>query len=214
MKFILNTFLILYGLLFMIIPVQSTLAQISVRGTVYDSETGEPLESVTVVVEGTLTGTSTSSDGTFELSVPSEDTYLIVSFIGFVTERLSIANDGMDLIVQLVPSVADIEGLVVVGARRLPRLVTDSSVPIDVISPRDLTSTASTDIDDILRSQVLSYNVQRHEIDGSTTFVRPPTLRGLSPDNTILLVNGKRRHRTGSIALFGSALILGSQGQT
>ncbi|MCY4001391.1 MAG: TonB-dependent receptor [Bacteroidetes bacterium] len=212
MKFFSNYFFVLSCVLFIFIPIQSTLAQLSVTGTVYDSETNEPLESVTIVVEGTLTGTSTSADGTFELSVPSEDAVLIVSFIGFVTQRLSVATDGTDLNIQLVPSIEDIEGLVVVGTRRLPRLVTDSSVPIDVISPRDLASTASTDIDDILRSQVPSYNVQRHEIDGSTTFVRPPTLRGLSPDNTLLLVNGKRRHRTGSIALFGSALILGSQG--
>jgi len=201
MKFFSNYFFVLSCVLFIFIPIQSTLAQLSVTGTVYDSETNEPLESVTIVVEGTLTGTSTSADGTFELSVPSEDAVLIVSFIGFVTQRLSVATDGADLNIQLVPSIEDIEGLVVVGTRRLPRLVTDSSVPIDVISPRDLASTASTDIDDILRSQVPSYNVQRHEIDGSTTFVRPPTLRGLSPDNTLLLVNGKRRHRTGSIAL-------------
>ncbi len=183
-----------------------TSAQISVTGTVIDEETAEPLESVTVIVAGTLNGTSTSADGHFELDVASEDIILTFSYIGYVTQSVPLPDIGTDLIVRLALSIEDIDGLVVVGTRRLPRLVTDSSVPIDVISPRDLNS---IDIDDILRSQIPSYNVQRHEIDGSTTFVRPPTLRGLSPDNTILLVNGKRRHRTGSIALFGSALILG-----
>ena len=130
------------------------------------------------------------------LNFGSEDDILVFSFVGYVTQRLSPPMDGEELNVTLVPTIEAIEGLVVVGTRRLPRLVTDSAVPIDVISPQDLRSTASTDIDDILRSQIPSYNVQRHEIDGSTTFVRPPTLRGLSPDNTILLVNGKRRHRT------------------
>lgn len=187
-------------------------AQITVRGVVNDEETGDPMEFVTVVIEGTDIGTTTSPEGVFELNLRSADDVLVFSFIGYVTQRLLPPADGTPMNVELAPSIEDIEGLVVVGTRRLPRLVTDSSVPIDVISPRDLESTASTDIDDILRSQIPSYNVQRHEIDGSTTFVRPPTLRGLSPDNTILLVNGKRRHRTGSIALFGSALILGSQG--
>ncbi|MCY4204864.1 MAG: TonB-dependent receptor [Bacteroidetes bacterium] len=187
-------------------------AQVAVRGTVTDAETGDPLQSVTVLIEGTTIGTSTASDGTFELTVRSADDILVFSFIGYVTQRLAPVEGNDQFNVALVPSIAVLEGLAVVGSRRLPRLVTDSVVPIDVISPRDLQSTASTDIDDILRSQIPSYNVQRHEIDGSTTFVRPPTLRGLSPDNTILLVNGKRRHRTGSIALFGSALILGSQG--
>lgn len=187
-------------------------AQVAVRGTVSDERTGEPMELVTVVIEGTSIGTTTSPEGTFELELRGADDILVFSFIGYVTQRITPPMDGTELNVLLVPSIEDIEGLVVVGTRRLPRLVTDSAVPIDVISPRDLQSTASTDIDDILRSQIPSYNVQRHEIDGSTTFVRPPTLRGLSPDNTILLVNGKRRHRSGSVSLFGSALILGSQG--
>lgn len=190
----------------------AALAQMIVRGTVSDEETGNPMEFVTVRVEGSSTGTTTSSDGTYELELSSGDDILVFSFIGYVTQRLSPPATGENLNVALAPSVEDLEGLVVVGTRRLPRLVTDSAVPIDVIAPQDLQSTASTDIDDVLRTQIPSYNVQRHEIDGSTTFVRPPTLRGLSPDNTILLVNGKRRHRTGSIALFGSALILGSQG--
>ncbi|MXZ59057.1 MAG: TonB-dependent receptor [Rhodothermaceae bacterium] len=187
-------------------------AQVTVRGTVSDERTGEPMELVTVVIEGTSIGTTTSPEGTFELELRGTGDILVFSFIGYVTQRITPPMDGTELNVVLAPSIEDIEGLVVVGTRRLPRLVTDSAVPIDVISPRDLQSTASTDIDDILRSQIPSYNVQRHEIDGSTTFVRPPTLRGLSPDNTILLVNGKRRHRSGSVALFGSALILGSQG--
>ncbi len=185
---------------------------ITVQGTVTDAETGAPLEFVTVIIEGTHIGTTTSMDGTFELNLRSANDALVFSFVGYMTQRHLPPADGAALNVQLVPSIEDIEGMVVIGTRRLPRLVTDSAVPIDVISPRDLQSTASTDIDDILRSQIPSYNVQRHEIDGSTTFVRPPTLRGLSPDNTLLLVNGKRRHRSASLSLFGSALILGSQG--
>ncbi len=204
---------IIYSIVSLIILFASDVgAQVTVRGTVSDERTGEPIELVTVVIEGTTIGTTTSPEGTFELELRGTDDILVFSFIGYVTQRITPPMDGTELNVLLASSIEDIEGLVVVGTRRLPRLVTDSAVPIDVISPRDLQSAASTDIDDILRSQIPSYNVQRHEIDGSTTFVRPPTLRGLSPDNTILLVNGKRRHRSGSLSLFGSALILGSQG--
>jgi len=193
-------------------PASNATAQVAVHGTVTDAETGEPLEAVTVIIDGTTIGTSTTSDGMFDLTAQSTDDVLVFSFIGYIVHRETPITPSVHLNITLIPSIEGIENLVVVGTRRLPRLVTDSAVPIDVISPRDLRSTASTDINDILRSQIPSYNIQRHEIDGSTTFVRPPTLRGLSPDNTILLVNGKRRHRTGSIALFGSALILGSQG--
>ena len=191
------------------IPAQ---AQVTVSGTVTDFDTGTPMEFVTVVVEGTYNGTTTSGDGTYELELRSRDDVLLFSFVGYISQRLQLRQDQAVLNVELKSTVAGLDDVVVIGTRRLPRLVTDSAVPIDVIGPRDLASSASLDIDDVLRSQIPSYNVQRHEIDGSTTFVRPPTLRGLSPDNTIVLVNGKRRHRSGSLALFGSALILGAQG--
>ncbi len=187
-------------------------AQVLVTGTVTSAATGEALPGVTVVVEGTLIGTATNEEGAFSIELPSLETPLVFSFVGFRAQRLTVSADAISLQVRLQPSVLGLEEVVVIGSRRPPRTVTDSAVPLEVLGPRELESASSIDMDDILRSQVPSYNVQRHEIDGSTTFVRPPTLRGLSPDNTILLVNGKRRHRTGSIALFGSSLILGAQG--
>ncbi len=105
-----------------------------------------------------------------------------------------------------------IEAIVVVGSRRAPRSVLASPAPIDVLGSEDLRAQAGTDMDDILRTLSPSYNVQRHGIDDEATLVRPATLRGLPPDNTLLLVNGKRRHRSGVIALLGTSLNTGSQG--
>ena len=68
------------------------------------------------------------------------------------------------------------------------------------------------DIDDMLRNTLPSYNVQRHAIDDAATLVRPATMRGLPPDNNLVLVNGKRRHRSGVIAELGGSLASGSQG--
>ncbi len=191
----------------------SAFAQVTVEGTVTHAGTGEPLEYVTVLIQGTFTGTATAEDGTYQIMLGAGNDVIEFSFVGFSTQRIQVPPGQTTLDVQLVETISGLEDVVVVGTRRLPRLVTDSAVPVDVIGPRDLEYSASADLDDVLRSTLPSYNVQRSEIDGSTTFVRPPTIRGLSPDNTILLVNGKRRHRTASIALFGSALILGAQGQ-
>ena len=105
-----------------------------------------------------------------------------------------------------------LEELVVVGTRHAPRSVEESAAPIDVLSPADLRGQASVTLDDILRTLVPSFNVQRHGIDDEATLVRPVTLRGLPPDNLLVLVNGKRRHRSGVIALLGSSLNTGSQG--
>ena len=105
-----------------------------------------------------------------------------------------------------------LEELVVVGTRHAPRSVEESAAPVDVLSADDLRTQAAVTLDDILRNLVPSYNIQRHGIDDEATLVRPATLRGLPPDNLLVLVNGKRRHRSGVIALLGSSLNTGSQG--
>ena len=102
--------------------------------------------------------------------------------------------------------------IVVVGSRRAPRSVLESAAPVDVFGSDELRIQAPIDMNDILRTLSPSFNVQRHSIDDEATLVRPFTLRGLPPDSTLVLVNGKRRHRSGVIALLGSSLTTGSQG--
>ncbi|MCP4509118.1 MAG: TonB-dependent receptor plug domain-containing protein, partial [Fuerstiella sp.] len=67
-------------------------------------------------------------------------------------------------------------------------------------------------LDDMLKTAIPSYNVSRHAISDAATLVRPATMRGLPPDNVLILVNGKRRHRSGVIAELGGSLAAGSQG--
>ena len=105
-----------------------------------------------------------------------------------------------------------LEEIVVVGTRREGAQVHDLPVPVDVVSGDDLVNQGASDLDDLLRTTTLSYNVQRHGIDDEATMVRPATLRGLPPDSALVLVNEKRRHRSGVIAFLGSSLNSGSQG--
>ena len=105
-----------------------------------------------------------------------------------------------------------IEEIITTGTRRAERSASDSAVPIDVIGGQDLVNIGSTDLNELLRNTVPSYNVQSHSIDDAATLVRPATMRGLPPDNVLILVNGKRRHRAGVIAELGSSLNEGSQG--
>ena len=104
------------------------------------------------------------------------------------------------------------EEAIVVGSRHAPRSEKDSAAPVDVLNADELRTQAAVDMDDMLRTLTPSYNIQRHGIDDEATLVRPATLRGLPPDNLLVLVNGKRRHRSGVIALLGSSLNTGSQG--
>ncbi len=104
------------------------------------------------------------------------------------------------------------EEAIVVGSRHAPRSEKESAAPVDVLNADELRTQAAVDMDDMLRTLTPSYNIQRHGIDDEATLVRPATLRGLPPDNLLVLVNGKRRHRSGVIALLGSSLNTGSQG--
>jgi len=105
-----------------------------------------------------------------------------------------------------------IEEIVTTGTRRAARSVTDSPVPVDVITAEDMISQGQTDMDSLLRGVVPSYNVNAQAITDAATIIRPANLRGLPSDNTLVLVNGKRFHRAAVISFFGGGISDGSQG--
>lgn len=106
----------------------------------------------------------------------------------------------------------EVEEIITIGSRRPQRSAGDSSVPVDVIAGEEFVNMGFADLDEMLRTSVPSYNVQRNAISDAATIVRPANLRGLPPDNILVLVNGKRRHRSGVIAELGGSLAAGSQG--
>ena len=108
--------------------------------------------------------------------------------------------------------VITLEEMVVVGTRAEPRSVLESAVPIDVLPSEDFVKQGGADLPDLLRNLVPSYNVNAQPIADAATVVRPANLRGLAPDHTLLLVNGKRRHRASVIAWLGNGLSDGAQG--
>ena len=105
-----------------------------------------------------------------------------------------------------------LEEVVVVGTRRRDRSAADSPVPVDVVTGDDFLAHGDTDMDNLLSATVPSYNVSQEPISDAATFIRPATLRSLAPDATLVLVNGKRRHRAAVIALLGAGISGGSQG--
>jgi iron complex outermembrane receptor protein len=100
---------------------------------------------------------------------------------------------------------------VVVGSRAAPRSVADSPVPIDVISGSELMANGPSDMATLLRTVTPSYNVNAQAISDGATIVRPANLRGLSPDSTLVLINGKRRHKGSIIAFSGGGIADGAQ---
>ncbi|MEP4053350.1 MAG: TonB-dependent receptor [Litorimonas sp.] len=102
--------------------------------------------------------------------------------------------------------------VITTGTRRSLRSAADTPAPVDVITGVEFTTNAADDVQDLLRTAVPSYNVNTQPISDAASIVRPANLRGLSPDNTLVLVNGKRRHRGAVIAFLGGGIADGSQG--
>ena len=105
-----------------------------------------------------------------------------------------------------------VEELVVVGSRRRDRSAADSPVPVDVITGEDFRNLGDTDMDSLLAALVPSYNVDTQPISDAATVIRPASLRGLPSDATLVLVNGKRRHRGSIITWLGGGTSDGSHG--
>lgn len=107
---------------------------------------------------------------------------------------------------------ADVEKIAVVGTRAAPRSVGDSAVPIDIIGAEEFRQQGSTDMTSMLQATVPSFNVNDQPINDASTLVRPANLRGMASDHTLVLVNGKRRHRSAVITFLGGGLSDGAQG--
>ena len=106
----------------------------------------------------------------------------------------------------------EVEEVVAVGTRRDARSVGDSPAPVDVISGSDIKNQGAVDVDYMIRTLVPSFNVNTQPISDAATLIRPANLRGLPPDNMLVLVNGKRRHRGSVISFLGGGIADGAQG--
>ncbi len=105
-----------------------------------------------------------------------------------------------------------VEEITIVGSRRQTRSKMDTMAPVDVIDISNLKKQGAADMSDMLRTFVPAYNVNQQPISDAATLVRPTNLRGLPPDMTVVLVNGKRRHRASVISFIGGGVSDGSQG--
>lgn len=126
-----------------------------------------------------------------------------------VTNSLAVAQDNTP---PATPETSTLDTVSVLGSRTKPRTISSSAVPIDIISGEEFRNQGATDALDQLKVLVPSFNVSTIPIDDAASLIRPANLRGLPPDNTLLLVNGKRFHRAAVITFLGHGLSDGAQG--
>ncbi len=107
------------------------------------------------------------------------------------------------------------DAIVVIGTRRTDRTVTSSASPIDVIGSKELATQATSNLLDVVKNVVPSFSVQSNVISDASTFVHSPSLRGLSADETLVMINGKRLNRSALVQVYSggdTGLGYGSQG--
>ena len=186
----------------------------SISGTVTDAD-GNPLAGANVAVEGTSMGGATVGSGAYLINGVSAGTYSVTaSYIGYKSGTKSVTvSDGATATVDFTLSVDALESSIVLvtGTRAAGRTSMKSPSPIDGFAEMELRRQGNGDFTETLRNQVPSFNATPLTGDGSA-FVRPTSMRGLPPDNILVLTNSKRRHRSALISHFGAAMNVGAQG--
>jgi iron complex outermembrane receptor protein len=175
----------------------------TITGKVSDQQTGEPVENASVMVRSTRAGTVTGIDGSFRIAASGTDV-LEISRIGYKTLVLGV-NGKTSLEIKMESSLAELGQVVLVGSRRGGRVRTESPVPVDVINIGQAgLPTAKMDLSSVLNTTAPSFNYNKQSGADGADHIDLGTLRGLGPDQTLVLINGKRRHQTAFVGLFGT----------
>ncbi|MBO0930637.1 TonB-dependent receptor [Fibrella aquatilis] len=179
-----------------------------VQGRVTDTKNSSSLPGVTVFVVGTNTGASTDADGNYAIRLSPGNYTLRFSFVGYdsVERPVTVAESGTATVdMALGEGLASLSEVVVIGSRAATaRSNIQTPVPVDVIGAKEMRSYAQTDVTQILNFIAPSFSSNRQAVSDGTDHIDPASLRGLGPDQVLVLVNGKRRHNTALVNINGT----------
>jgi iron complex outermembrane recepter protein len=180
---------------------------ISVSGVVTTRNDGAPVAGAVVSVSGVDTTATTDSSGQYTLTLPRAAArgarlQVKVDALGLPTHTIEIAADGATLTANFALTLTFAEQ-VTVGSRASAEQ-SKKAVPVDVITREEIERSGYAETAQVIQSLTPSFNFPRPTITDGTDTVRPATLRGLGPDQVLVLVNGKRRHQSALVHLNNS----------
>lgn len=167
---------------------------VKIAGKVYDQFGSLP--GAKVAVEGSTLSTSTDVNGSFMMEIDPGTYNIVAGFVMYNNQIQQVnvaAGDSIYLDFQL-ESGFSIDQEVNVGTRFTPRALQETTVPIDIISNATLSASPQVELGQILHYSAASFHSTRQTIADGTDYIDPATLRGLGPDQVLVLINGKRRH--------------------
>ncbi|AOW19680.1 TonB-dependent receptor [Urechidicola croceus] len=186
-------------ILFFLLTISATSQ--TVTGTVTD-DSGSSLPGVNVIEKGTENGVTTDFEGKYSIDVNSE-AVLVFSFVGFSEKEVSV--DGQSTINVILEEGVSLDEIVLVGSRSPKRTAIDTPVPVDVIDVSEIAAnTGKVEVNDILQYAAPSFNATKQSGSDGADHIVPASLRGLGPDQTLVLINGKRRHQSSLVNIFGT----------
>ena len=173
----------------------------TIKGLVRDAK-GNALEGVTIKVANSKVVTTSNKTGSYTINASVNDV-LEFSFVGFETKKQIAVGSNINIV--LTATTSDLQDIILVGSRGAGRVKTESPVPVDVIKLTDVgMNTARMDLTSTLNFVAPSFNYNKQSGADGADHVDIGTLRGLGPDQTLVLINGKRRHSTALVGLFGT----------
>lgn len=170
-------------------------AQGILKGTVKD-QNGTAISGVSVTVANSSNGTVTDANGGFSLSLANGSYKVSFSYIGYspVTKSVTISGADVSVAVTMQAVSSELQDVLVVGTRSVPRSAVGTPLPIDNFDATTLKSTGQTTFDKALQYRVPSFNTVNTPVNDATTLLDPYEIRNLGPSRTLILINGKRKN--------------------
>lgn len=171
-----------------------------VSGTVLD-DTSQPLPGVSVIVKNSSVGTTTDIDGRYSINANDGD-ILVFSYVGFNTIEKIVSGNFMNVTMKSGVTLGEI---ILIGSRNPNRTALESAVPVDVIDIQELSSASpQVNLNQLLNFVAPSFTSNTQTISDGTDHIDPASLRGLGPDQVLVLINGKRRHNSSLVNVNGT----------
>ena len=178
----------------------------TVSGTVLAAKDGAALSGASVVVVGTARVVRTNAQGRYHLTLPAGTVTVRARLIGFESAEQQVtvqAGDTASADFRLASTPLTLNEVVVVGART-SRTATETPVPVDVVSAQEIVETGKIEVNAMLATVAPSFNASHQTIADGSDHVNPASLRGLGPDQVLVLVNGKRRYSSALVHVNGT----------
>ena len=169
---------------------------------------GEGIPNAQVVIQGTTMGASANANGEYEIRNVPPGTYMVrTQVIGYQPKNAPVrvkADETVTVDFALEEGLIELTGMITIGSRAAHAAADQLAVPVDVFSISEIRQSGASETNQIIQNLAPSFNFPRPSVADGTDSVRPATLRGLGPDQVLVLINGKRRHTSSLVHVNGT----------